>query len=261
MDNKIKNYLGFAIIIGVIAFSTAMLSYVRSYSRSIEPSTFRSFSVSGEGKVVAIPDVAQFTFSLITQGGKDIAALQRENTDKVNAIIGFIKSKNIEAKDIKTQNYNLDPRYQYFSCPFESRDAKPCPPPEIVGYMITQTVSVKIRDFSKIGDVLAGVVEKGANNVSQLSFEIDEPTKIQNEAREEAIKKAKEKANLIAKAGGFKIGRLLSINEGFSPIPVGRHFLDMEAKGGASSAPLPAPVIEPGSQEVFVNVNLIYEIR
>lgn len=261
MDNKIKNYLGFAIIIGVVAFSVAMLSYVRSYSRSIEPSTFRSFSVSGEGKVVAIPDVAQFTFSVITQGGKDIAALQRENTDKVNAIINFVKSKDIEAKDIKTQNYNLDPRYQYFSCPFESRGTKPCPPPEIVGYTITQTVSVKIRDFSKTGDVLAGVVEKGANNVSRLSFEIDEPTKIQNQAREEAIKKAKEKANLIAKAGEFKIGRLLSINEGFSPIPMRQQFFNMEAKGGEDSAPLPAPTIEPGSQEVSVSVNLVYEIK
>ena len=261
MDNKIKNYLGFAIMIGVIAFSIAMLSYVRSYSRSIEPSTFRSFSVSGEGKVVAIPDIAQFNFSVITQSGRDIAVLQRENTDKVNAIIDFVKSKNIEAKDIKTQNYNLDPRYQFFTCPFESRETKPCPPPEIVGYTINQTVSIKIRDFSKIGDILAGVVEKGANNVSQLSFEIDEPTKVQNEAREEAIKKAKEKANLIARAGGFKVGRLLSINEGFGPIPMREQFLALEAKGSEGPAPLPAPTIEPGSQEVSVSVNLVYEIR
>ena len=260
MDNKIKNYLGFAIIMGVVASSIAMLSYVRSYSRSIEPATFRSFSVSGDGEAVAIPDIAQFDFSVITQGGKDIAVLQRENTDKVNAIINFIKSKNIEVKDIKTQNYNLDPRYQFFNCPVEIRNAKPCPPPEIAGYTINQTVSIKIRDFSTIGDILAGVVERGANNVSQLSFEIDEPEKLQNEAREEAIKKAKEKANLIAKAGGFKIGRLLYINEGFGPIPMRQQFFELEAKGGAAS-PLPAPVIEPGSQEISVSVNLIYEIR
>lgn len=257
MSEKIKNYLGIAIIIVVLVFAYATISYVSTYSKSIEPSSFRSFSVSGEGKIVAIPDVAQFTFSVIDQGGLNIADLQKKNTQKTNNAIEFLKSNNIEEKDIKTQSYNLTPRYQYFSCP---RDVSaPCPPPEIVGYTVTQTVLVKIRDFNKIGNVLAGVIENGANSVSQLSFTIDDPTSLENQARTEAIAKAKEKAKLVAKAGGFSLGRLLSIEEGFVPGPI-------FAKGiggdfGVGTEALPPPTIEPGSQEITVNVTLKYEIE
>lgn len=92
MDIKIKNTLG---AIGALAIAIAAYSgfvYARAYSESIQPSSFRSFSVSGEGKVTAIPDIAQFTFGVVTQGGKDIAGLQKQNTEKMNALIGHIKA-------------------------------------------------------------------------------------------------------------------------------------------------------------------------
>ena len=271
MSESVKNYLGIAAAAILLIFAYAAMSYVNSYSQSIEPSAFRSFTVSGEGKITAIPDVAQFTFSIITEGGKDpegkqasygagIAKLQKENTEKGNKIIGFIKSQSVEDKDIKTQNYNLEPRYQYFNCyqPMDGK-SKSCPPPEIVGYTIRQTVSIKVRDFAKIGDILAGVVENGANFVSQLSFEIDDIDKIKNQAREEAIKKAKEKAESIAKAGDFRLGKLLSIEEeGFAPTP---YYLKNMELSPMDAGGLPSPTIEPGSQEVTVNIVLKYEIK
>lgn len=263
MDIKTKNYLTYAIILTLAIFSYAVVIYVKSYSKSIEPSSFRSFSANGEGKAVSIPDVAQFTFNIITEGGKDISKIQKENTDKANKAISFIKSKGVEAKDIKTQNYNLEPRYQYYSCnprTLDSIEVKPCPPPEIVGYTINQSVLVKIRDFAKIGDIMGGVVESGANSVSQLSFSIDDLAAIKNQAREEAIKKAKESAKLIAKAGGFEIGRLLSIEEnGSTPNYYG---YGMGGGGMAiKSESFVSPAIEAGSQEITVNVNLRYEIE
>ena len=260
MSESVKNYLGIAAAAILLIFAYAAISYVNSYSQSIEPSAFRSFTVSGEGKITAIPDVAQFTFSIITEGGKDIAKLQKENTEKGNKIIGFIKSQGVEDKDIKTQNYNLEPRYQYFNCyqPMDGK-SKSCPPPEIVGYTIRQTVSIKVRDFSKIGDILAGAIENGANSVSQLSFEIDDIDKIKNQAREEAIKKAKEKAENIAKAGNFRLGKLLSIEEeGFAPTP---YYLKNMELSPMDAGGLPSPTIEPGSQEVTVNIVLKYEIK
>ena len=125
---------------------------------------------------------------------------------------------------------------------------------------VSQTVQVKIRNFGKIGDVLAGVVQNGSNNVSQLAFVIDDPSQVQGEAREEAIRKAKEKAMAIARAGGFALGRLLSIEEPDFGFPryygVGGDF------GAVSKAEsLPPPTIEPGSQEVMINVVLRYEIK
>jgi len=256
---KIKKYLNISIIIVLFIFAFSAMLYVSSYSKSIQPSSFRSFSVSGEGKITAIPDIAQFTFSVITESGKDIVGLQKENTGKVNKIISFVKSSGVEDKDIKTQNYNLDPRYQYYSCPVKQDSVEPCPPAEIVGYAITQTVSVKIRNFEKIGDIMAGVVQNGANSVSQLSFAIDDPSSVQDKAREEAIRKAKARAELIAKAGGFNVGKLLLIDENNYPISDYRYGI-----GGAmeKSLALPAsPQIEPGSQEITVNVILRYEIK
>ena len=256
---EMKNYLVGAVIITILALAGAAISYVYSYSsyvKSMKPASFRSFSVSGEGKVVAVPDVAEFSFSVITEGGKEIAKLQKENTDKTNKIIGFIKGQGVDAKDIKTQNYSISPRYQYFTC---SSEGGACPPPEIVGYTVSQSVQVKVRNFDKIGELLAAATQNGANSVSELSFTIDDPTELQNKAREEAITKAKSKAEAIAKAGGFKLGQLLSINEG-SIYPM--YELPMGAGGGKElSAPAPAPVIEPGSQEISITVNLSYEIE
>jgi len=260
MNEKIKNFIGATIIFSLFILAYSALSYVKSYSKSVDFSFSQSFLVSGEEKVIVIPDVAKFTFSVISQGGKDIGRLQKENTEKTNKAIEFLKSQGTEPKDIKTQGYNLEPRYQYFSCPKPLDEvSRPCSPPEIVGYTITQNVGVKVRDFSRIGDVLGGVVENGANSVSQLSFEIDDPVKLQNEAREKAILQAKEKAALIAKAGGFRIGKLLSIEEGFI-----RPFARFEALGkGGEEVPVltPSPIIEPGSQEITVNVTLRYEIE
>ncbi len=254
MTEKTKNFLGIAIIVSILVVAFSAWSAVRTYSRSVEPSSFRSFSVSGEGEIIAVPDVAEFSFSVITQGGTNLVELQRVNTEKTNEAISFLKSQGIEAKDIKTQSYNLEPRYQYFSCP---RDGGPCPPPKIVGYTITQTVFVKIRDFSKIGGIFSGVVDAGANSVSQLTFTIDNPEQVQAEARQEAINQAKEKAKAIAKAAGFNLGRLLSINESVAtpPIPI---FQEAFLNSGSAAK---TPTIEPGSQEVKVNVSLTYEIR
>jgi hypothetical protein len=251
MNSQIKNYLGIAIVVILLIFAYAAVSYVNTYSKSIQPSAYRGFSVSAEGKIVAIPDVAQFTFKTITEGGKNIGDLQKENTAKTNKAIEFIKSNNVESKDIQTQNYNLEPRYQYYDCNHPESSVAPCPPPEIVGYSITQTVLVKIRDFQKIGDIISGVVQNGANDISQLSFTIDDPTAVQDQARNKAIAKAKEKALNVAKAGGFKIGRLISIDEGYTPSSDYYSYESMKN----------TPTIEPGSREIQVTITLRYEIK
>src|SRR3989338_6131736 len=102
MDQRIKNYLGVTII-GILLVSTyGIVSFVRSYAAVAQTA---SFSTSAEGKVVAIPDIAKFSFSVATQGGINLADTQNENTDKTNAAIAFIKSKGVDAKDITTQGY------------------------------------------------------------------------------------------------------------------------------------------------------------
>lgn len=248
----------------LVAFAYAAISYVQTYSRSIEPSSFRSFAVQGEGKAIAKPDVAKFSFSVISQGGKDIAKIQKENTERVNRAIELVKKAGVEEKDIKTEQYSVEPRYQYYSCPPSEPygSARPCPPAEITGYTVSQTVLVKIRNFDKVGDILTGVVAAGANSVSQLSFTVDDPALLEATARNEAIANAQKKAVEIARAGKFSLGRLLSLDEGGGYPPIYYAKAETFGRGGApDAAPLPAPSIEPGSQEIRVQVTLRYEIN
>jgi len=252
MDNSFKKYLSLAIIATLIVFSLSMLWFVSAYSKNVQPASFRSFVVSGQGSVNTIPDIAQFSFEVLTQGGIELSEIQEQNAQKMNGAIAFLKEQGIEEKDITTKTYSVQPRYQ--KC-FRSAENRVCPPPEIVGYTVRQQVQVKVRDFSILGGLFSGVVEQGANTVSQLSFTIDDPTQIQNEAREKAVEKAKEKAQALAKAAGFKVGRLLSIQEG--TLKSSRYdFVRLEAVGAA-----PAPNIEPGSQDVEITVTLTYEIK
>lgn len=255
---KIRGYLYVAVILAVLAVGYAAISAAGTYGSAVQPSSYRSFSVTADGKAIGVPDVAQFTFSVVTEGGKDLGSLQTQNTDAMNKAIDFVKSEGVDAKDIQTSGYTISPRYQYSNCSAYSGTV--CPPPTIVGYTVTQNVSVKVRDFSKIGTILSGVVKNGANTVSSLNFTIDDPTSVQAEARTQAIQKAEVQAKQVAQEAGFTLGRLLSIRENNNSTPQPVYETSMKAVSGLGGA-APSPAIEAGSEEVHVSVTLQYEIR
>jgi uncharacterized protein YggE len=172
--------------------------------------------------------------------------------------VGFVKGEGVDQKDIQTSGYNISPRYQYCQNPLSS--VTPCVP-TIVGYTVTQNLAVKVRDFSKIGDILSGVVSNGANSVSSLNFTIDDPTSVQAEARAQAIQKAEAQAQEIASEAGFSVGRLLSINASNNTVQPMYDYAKTMSVGSAGGAAVPAPTIEPGSNEVNVSVTLQYEIK
>lgn len=258
MSPKIKDYLGIVSILVLIVVAYGVLSYVGSYANT-QPAT-RMFSVSGEGKAIAVPDIAVFTFGIIDQGGTDIAKIKVNADAKSKKVTDYLKGQGIDSKDIQSTGYNIEPRYQYSVC---GPNSTVCPPPTIVGYTINQNYAVKIRDnyFAKIGEIISGVVTAGANNVSQMTFKVDDETKYRNEARTEAMEKAQAQAKAIAKAGGFKLGRLVGVDEsGYAPVPF-YAAKEVRLGMGGDMAVSSAPSIEPGSQEINVTVNLRYEIR
>ncbi len=260
MNPKIKDVLGWVAVAAIVLATFGALRYVNSYARSVPAAA--SFSATGEGHATAIPDVVQFSFGVTTEGGKDIGVIQKENTGKANASIAFVKSKGVDAKDISTQSYTISPRYE--SCPpvvYSAGIMPSCNGNTIIGYVIDQQIAIKVRDFSKIGDVMSGVTAQGANNVSGLQFIVHDRTEVENEARAKAIVEAKAKAEAFAKAGNFRLGRIISIQEsGNYPSYVYNRALDM-AKGGAGLEAAPSPSIEPGSQEISSNVTIVYEIK
>lgn len=261
---KLKNALYGVIIIALLAFAYAAIAYVNSYDKMAQPSSMRTFSVNGEGKVVAKNDVATFTYSVLVEGGKDISQIKKDSDAKTTKIEGFLKSQGIDPKDIQTVVYNLSPRYQYSNCstPLSPNSASPCPPPAIVGYTINQTDSVKIRDLSKVDTVVSGVVTSGANTVSQLNFTVDDQTALKNQAKAAAIENAIEQAKVLADAGGFGLGKIVSIDES-GPMPVPYNAYGM---GGAVEKSLGAPIapdtsVEAGSADITSNVTVRFEIR
>lgn len=218
--------------------------------------TSRLITVSGEGKLTVVPDIARAAFSVVSEG-KDPKNLENDNAAKVNGAIDFVKKLGIDDKDVKTSNYNLYPVYDYgVISPLDSKRN-----PFIVGYRLTQTVEVKIRDLAKIGDVLGGLPGLGVNEINFYGFDVDEPEKYLTEAREKAFDQAHEKAKTMAALNNVRLKRVVTFSEGGSGIP--RVFiagLEDYGKGGAGPVPAPAPEIEPGSQEITVNVSVTYEL-
>lgn len=244
--------------IAALLIAVAALLAAFEYSRSVDKTyPTRTFSVDGEGKIDVTPDVAKFSVSVVTDGGKNVADVQAKNTEKMNAVSAFLKEAGVSEKDLKTDEYTLSPRYEYPNC----TGLVVCPQPSISGYTLTQSLRVTVKDTAKIGDLLSGVVANGANNVSQVTFTVDDEDEAKADARKAAIKKAQEKATRLAKDAGFEMGRLVSIYEtpqvfgygGSSEMSVKSASVGM---GGAA-----APVLEPGTSITKVNVTLTYEIR
>jgi len=206
-----------------------------------------TISLEGEGKITATPDIAEITLGLMTEK-ISVAEAQKENTDKMNRIIAELKKMSIEEKDIKTTNYSIYPRYDW-------ADGKQT----LKGYQVSQSVAVKIRNLDKIGAVLEMAGRLGANQTGGLSFTIDEPEKLKQQAREKALLNAKEKAEALAKVAGVKLGRLVSFTESSgNTYPVYRDFALKSAEGLGGAAP--APEIEAGSQDVIVDISVTYEV-
>ncbi len=210
-------------------------------------STNDTITISGQGKVTAIPDIGMIDVSVQSRG-QTIVQVQTESTKKMNAINEYLKSFGIEKKDLKTTNYNLNPIYSY-----NPKDGKQ----NFDGYELTQTLAVKIRTLDKAGDILGGVIDKGATNVSELRFTVDDPESLKAEARLKAIAQAKEKASALAKAAGVKLGKVRAFNENSnSPYPYPLY----DSRSMAESKSI-APTVEAGSQEITVDVSISYEIE
>ena len=132
-----------------------------------------TITVSGEGEVFAVPDMATFSIT-IQEEAKEVKDAQGVATKKSNDIIAYLKGEGIEEKDIKTADYSVYPQYDYVQDSV-CRDGY-CPGGKQVlrGFQVSQTLNVKVRDTKKAGDLLSGVGSRGASSVSGLSFTIDD---------------------------------------------------------------------------------------
>lgn len=203
--------------------------------------------VTGEGKVAAKPDIAILNATVVTEK-VTVSEAQTKNTEVYNSIVKFLKDAGIDAKDVKTTHYSIYPQYFY------SQTRKP----EITGYQVRNTLEIKIRDLSKVDDVLGGVVAYGANEVGNVSFTIENPNALKEQARKLAIEMAKEKAKVLSKDLGVRFSKIVGFSEseggGFPP-PI--FYAEALGKGGSGGG---GPDLSQGEQEIKVFVTLTYEL-
>lgn len=220
-----------------------------------------SISVSGEGEVFAVPDIGQFSFSVLAEEN-DASKAQEMSGTKVNDILGYLSEQGIEEKDIKTTYYNLSPKYKWVPRTDCGEDGffRDCGNERVQdGFQVTQTVSVKVRDIKNAGAVIAGVGERGATNISSLNFTIDNTDALKAEAREEAIADAQAKAVALAEQLGVTIVRLASYSEGgdyYQPPYARAMSFDMTEEAAFGGPELPV-----GEESMKVNVNVVYVVR
>lgn len=263
MDSTVSSIpRGLRITIAVLLIIfLAALSLDRAYLAGINLKNLMSWQkpasssdtivVSADAKVVAVPDVALTTLSVESRG-KTPADVLADNRKKMNDMTSYLKGLGIADKDIRTSQFNLMPNYVYNSDAGRQ---------DIDGYILTQSLDVKIRDLKKVGDVLSEAVNRGANQVGQLSFIIDDPAQLLQQARLDAIKKAQDKAQSLAAAAGLKIGKVRNFSEDlggdyYQPMMAqsARNMTGMGTGGGS-------PDIQPGSNEVNVTVSLTFEVE
>lgn len=202
--------------------------------------------ITGEGKVFSKPDVAVTRIGVKTEAMKSGDAVNKNN-EAMNKIIQAIKDLDIEEKDIQTTAYNLTSIYDYTK---KGRVFK--------GYSLEQQVTVKIRNFEKIGDVLDSASKNGANTIGDLQFTIDDPETVRAEARKKAVEQAKTKAQNLAADAGLRIVKLVNISEGYNYVS------PIYGYGGAGvmmEKASTAPQIESGQLEIAATVYLTYRVK
>ncbi len=215
-----------------------------------------TISVNGEGEVFAVPDTATFSVT-VQEEAKDVKSAQSVATKKGNDIIAYLKKQGIDEKDIQTTDYNVYPQYDYTNsvctggyCPGKQ---------SLRGYRVSETLTVKVRDTSKAGDLLSGVGSRGASQVSGLSFTIDDQKGLEASARGKAIDDAHTKAEALAKQLGVSLVRVVGFQEsgGGGPVYYAKAMsADSVGLGGA-----PAPEIATGQNKITSNVSVTYEIQ
>lgn len=240
LNKNILTWVAAVLMVFLIVFLGASTDKILNTSTNTN-----TISFSGEGKVVAKPDIAVVNFSIVTEGTTSKDA-QDKNSTRSKTVTDFLKKQGVSDKDIKTTSYNIYPQYSY-----PRYDT-----PEIKGYQTSQGFELKIRELDKASDIIDGLVTAGANNITGLQFQVDDQEKLKDEARAKAITDAKTKAKALEKQLGISLGKIVNFSEnsgGYPPILYGKA-LSSEDLGGGPSLPT-------GENEITVNITITYQIK
>ncbi len=208
----------------------------------------RTLNVNGTGTVQVQPDIARVSIGVNTQS-PDITQALNDNTSASNAIKQTLLDMGVAEEDIQTSNFNIYPQQQnVLSTPDNPTETQTV-------FVVQNTVTVVVRKLDSLGQILAAVVDQGANTINGVSFDIEDPSAATAEARQKAIDDAASQAQAIADAAGVKLGAISSISIGDSGTPITAAAMSA-GQGGGGSVP-----ISGGTLTIQVTANIVYEIN
>ena len=273
MNNLPKNlhvralmYAGavFLVIVSILAITAT--AFIARGNRSYDENTI---TVTGTAELSSAPDVATFSFT-VKESAKETKEAQDVISKKVATILGGFDELGINEKDIKTESYTMYPRYEWVRVDqqqseiavdgtlyFPGQDRKQVQ----TGFDVSQNVSIKVRDFDLVPDVLTLLGETGVENLYGPNFEVDEPDELELEARSLAINDAKDKAKRLADDLGVKLGKVISFSEGSGyPMP---YYAKAELAVASYDTGEDAyqPELPTGENTITANVSVTYKIK
>ncbi|WP_395450690.1 SIMPL domain-containing protein [Aminobacter sp. UC22_36] len=204
--------------------------------------------VTGEGEASVAPDLALLSLSVMREAKTAREALDANN-DAMAAVIAAMKTAGVAERDLQTAGIQIQPRYNYTNKPDGSQDA------ELVAYQVINTLSVRVRDIAKTGEILDKAVSLGVNQGGGITFTNEKPEGVITEARKLAVADAIAKAKVLAEAAGVNLGKVLEIaDQSYAPPPMPMQAKSFDRAAGA------APV-EAGENAYRVQVNVTFELK
>jgi uncharacterized protein len=211
-----------------------------------EPAAVETVSVSGVGRATLAPDRASFSVGVQSMAPTVAAAVQENNT-RVAAVVGAMRKLGATDAEIRTAHVSIYPQQDHQ----QGRE------PRILGYQVSNTVTVTRNNPAEVGKFLQAAVDAGANTVSGVNFTVSDPARGREGALQAAFGDARAKAEVLAKAAGRTVGRAIAITEGTALEPPPRPYMArtamMEAKADM--------VVEPGAEDLSFTVSVIFELR
>ncbi|HEY8618238.1 SIMPL domain-containing protein [Phenylobacterium sp.] len=228
-------------------------------------------NVTAEGRSERAPDLATFNAGVVTQA-KTAAAALAANSTRMDATIAALRRAGVAERDLQTSTLQLAPQYYYPQPPRPVRNpdgsvTEPAPEPQtprIIGYEARNTLTVKVRRVTDLGRIVDALVAAGANQVDGPYFSLDKPEAATDEARVQALRNARARAELYAREAGFRTVRIVSMTEGGGYYPVVRDVMMVGRAAGAMAPPPPPPPpapVQPGEVAVGVSLSVQFALE
>jgi uncharacterized protein YggE len=203
-------------------------------------------TVTGEGSVEAVPDLATITAGVETQAPSASEALTA-NSVAMTAVFGVLEAAGVAREDVQTSQISLNPVWNH-------RPTMPEAPPELTGYAASNLVTVRVRDIARLGAVLDAMGQAGANRIQGIGFAMSEPRELEDRARARAVEDARAKAELLARTAGVTLGPVVSIAE------AGRMGPPVMMRAAAEDMAMAVPIAE-GQVAIEARVDMVFAIE